>query len=247
MSLRIQKVLSRVGIASRRNIERMIQEKRIEVNGEIIKKLGFLINIENDTVLIDKQQVLISEYYQQESIYYVINKPYGVISSTKDEHNRLCVIDLIKANKGFRIYSVGRLDYDAEGVLLLTNDGALANKLLHPSNSIKRVYSVKVKGFPCQYELNKIKKIFSLQYSKQHTLSVLIKKTTKKNTWFKVVLYRGQNKQIKHMFWRIKHPVIKIIRVSFAGINVSGLSPGEYRFLTNLEILKLKKRVHIIS
>ncbi len=240
---RIQKVLSRAGVASRREVERMIRQGRITVNGKVILELGFALDAANDVVFIDEKPILAKLDEKPEMIYYLFNKPAGFVSTTKDEKDRPCVLDLIKSRQGMRIYPVGRLDYDAEGALLLTNDGELTNKLLQPKSHVKKTYMVKVKGTPLEGDLDKLRRGIYLAAGPTGPSEIKITGKAKINTWLQVILIKGQNNQIKEMFWRIKHPVGKIIRVNFAGISTEGLPVGKYRSLSKVELVHLKNCV----
>ena len=241
---RIQKVLSRAGVASRRKIERMIMHGRIKVNGALISELGFAIDAACDLVFIDEKLISVELNEKPEMVYFLLNKPHGYISTTKDECGRPCVLDLIKPQQGIRVYPVGRLDYDTEGALLLTNDGELTNKLLNPKSHIKKTYIVKVKGSPLEVELDKLRRGISLKNGPTGPSKIKIKGKAKINTWLQIILTKGQKNQIKEMFWRIKHPVAKIVRIDFAGISIDKLPVGKYRSLSRIELINLKKHAN---
>ena len=241
---RIQKILSRAGLASRREIEQMIIKRRIKVNNRIVSELGFALDPVCDIVFLDEKPVLLELDEKPEMVYYLLNKPSGFISTTKDEYKRPCVLDLIKIRKSTRIYPVGRLDYDAEGALLLTNDGQLTNKLLHPKNYIKKTYMVKVKGSPLEIDLDKLRRGIFLKNKATGPSKITVKGKAKINTWLQIILTKGQKNQIKEMFWRIKHPVAKIVRIDFAGISIDKLPVGKYRSLSRIELINLKKHAN---
>lgn len=235
---RIQKVLAHAGIASRREIERMIKEGRVRVNQKALKELGKEIDPSVDKVTIDGRSISFPE--KSKFVYILLNKPAGYVSTTSDEKDRPTVLDLVLGFTGERVYPVGRLDYDSEGALILTNDGELTNKLLNPKRHVPKVYNVKVKGTPTEESLNMLRKGIYLEDGPTGSSEIEIIGKAKVNTWLQVTLTKGKNRQIKRMFWRIEHPVMKIERISFAGIAIGKLPIGECRNLTKPEVDSLK-------
>lgn len=240
---RLHKALARAGVASRRQVEKMIEQGLIRVNNKRIQEQGVIVDTETDQVFVEGKRINIAMDELSERVYFLLNKPAGVLSSTRDTGDRKTVVDLIKGIGGTRIYPVGRLDYDAEGALLLTNDGELTNQLIHPKFHIEKVYEVKVKGTPTEEQINKLCRGIYLEDGPTGPCEIEFLKKAKVNTWVKVVLTQGKNRQIKRMFWRIEHPVQKIIRTHFAGISLGNLSPGEFRPLTKHELTALKLQV----
>jgi len=237
---RIQKILARAGVASRREIERMIMQGRVKLNGKILNELGVMIDGEKDIIFIDDKPILAELSTEPDYVYLLLNKPAGVVSTTKDEHDRSCVLDLVVGARKSRLYPVGRLDYDSEGALLLTNDGELTNALLHPSKHVQKIYMVKVKGVPAKDQLDKLRRGVYLEDGATGPCEIEVASKAKVNTWLKVTLTKGKNRQIKRMFWRIDHPVAKLVRTHFAGISIDGLPVGKHRSLTKKEIASLK-------
>lgn len=233
---RLQKILSQAGIASRREAEKMIKEGRVSVNGKIITQLGFKADSAKDHIKVDGKRV---DKFEPK-ITIILNKPKGYISTVKDPTGRPTVMDLVKRVKG-RIYPVGRLDFDAEGILFLTNDGDLAFKLSHPRFSIPRIYMVKVSGLPKEKDLLRLKKGVTLEDGKAKAISCEIIRVSDKNTWVKMVVTEGRNHLVKRMFRAIGHSVLKLKRVQFGPIKLGNLPPGEFRFLTDEEIKRLKE------
>ena len=174
--------------------------------------------------------------------YILLFKPKGVISSVKDPEGRPVVTDLVKPAIKARLYPVGRLDYDAEGVLILTNDGELTTKLIHPKFKVKKKYLVKVKGVPSAQTLKKIKLGVSLSDGVTAPASArFVRSTTlQKNSWIEITVTEGRNRLIKRICMAIGHPVAKLKRVEFAGLNLKGLNGGEFRELTEKEVAWLK-------
>lgn len=237
---RIHKSLAKAGLASRRAVERMIREGRVRLNNKLLTELGTVVDTEKDVVYVDGKMIAINEDLAEERVYFLLNKPANVISTAKDDRDRQTVTHLIRGVGASRIYPVGRLDYDAEGALILTNDGDLTHKLLHPKKKIPKVYMVKVKGTPKEEDLNLLRRGIYLEDGPTGPSQITVVRKAKINTWVEVILTEGKNRQIKRMFWRIKNPVQKLIRTSFAGIGVEGMRPGEFRNLTKRELTYLR-------
>ena len=230
---RLQKYLSSCGVASRRKSEELILKGHVRVNDEIVSELGFKIN-EKDKVYVD--DVLIR---RAEKLYFLLYKPEKVICSVKDEKGRTTVIDLINTTE--KIFPVGRLDYDTSGLLLLTNDGELSNKLTHPSGHVNKTYAVKVDGIVSIEEARTLERGVLIDGVKTKKARVKIEKTDKKNnkTYLEITITEGRNHQVKKMIELINHKVLKLKRVSYAFLNLSGLSIGEYRTLSIKEVRQL--------
>ena len=239
---RIHKCLARAGVASRRAVEKMICEGRVRLNNKPLTELGTIIDTEKDVVHVNGQKISICDDLSSERVYFLLNKPTNVLSSVRDDRDRMTVTKLIKGIGDTRIYPVGRLDYDAEGALLLTNDGELTHNLLHPKKGVKKTYMVKVKGEPDEASLDKLRRGIYLEDGPTGSCEIHVIKKAKMNTWVEVILTQGKNRQIKRMFWRIKHPVMKLIRTDFAGLGIKGLNPGEFRNLTKRELALLKEK-----
>jgi pseudouridine synthase len=232
---RIQKILAKAGIASRREAERMLIEGRVMVNGKVVDQLGFKADPLKDHIKVDGRRLTAFE----PKVTLLLNKPRGYLSTVKDPKGRPTVMDLIKKVK-WRIYPVGRLDFDAEGILLLSNDGDLTHILSHPRFMIPRTYFVKVEGVPDERELNRLKKGVKLEDGKAKAASVSILRQREKNCWVQVVVTEGRNRLVKRMFSAVGHPVLKLKRVGFGPIRLDDLSVGQFRYLTPEEIEKLK-------
>ncbi len=230
---RLQKYLSSCGIASRRKSEELILKGHVRVNDEIINELGFKIN-EKDKVYVD--DILIT---RASKLYYLLYKPEKIICSVSDDKGRTTVVDLIDTNE--KIFPVGRLDYDTSGIILLTNDGELANKLTHPSHNVVKTYSVKAEGIVTNEEIKKLEKGIILDGMKTKKAHAKIIKIDKKNnkTYVELSITEGRNHQVKNMFEAINHKVLRLKRISYAFLNLSGLSTGEYRTLSIKEVRQL--------
>ena len=232
---RVQKVISNLGYASRRVAEKLISEKRVLINDKIAilgdkVKTSDIIKI--DGVVLDKQK-------SNDKVYYLLNKPRGVVSTVHDPEGRMTVVDLIETDK--RIYPIGRLDYDTTGVLILTNDGELTNILLHPKNEIDKVYLAKIKGIINGSDIYKLKKGVKIDNRLTSPARVKLKSFNKANntSLVEVTIHEGRNHQVKKMFQSLGYDVVKLSRIRFSFLDVKDLKSGEYRTLTIKEVKKL--------
>ena len=235
---RINKVIANSGFVSRRKAEDLIREGKVLVNG-IVATIGQKVNYQ-DIITIDGKNI---NYSKGNYEYYLLNKPRGVITTSHDEKGRKSVVDLIETDK--RIYPIGRLDYDTTGVLLLTNDGDLTNRLTHPKNMIPKKYLAKLKGVITIGDLQKIRngvKIDDFMTSKAQARIKKIDKN-KATSLVELTIHEGHNHQVKKMFESVGYEVIKLTRLSFAGISVGNLKSGEYRKLTTKEVSRLYNSV----
>ena len=228
---RLQKVIANSGFTSRRKAEELIKEGKVKVNGKVIKELGTKVSYD-DSIIIDG--VLLKKEENKE--YYLLNKPRGFISSVSDDKNRKTVVDLIETET--RIYPIGRLDYDTTGVLLLTNDGELANKLMHPASKIDKVYIAKVEGILTGYDVKRLRNGVVINGYKTSKCRVKLKSIDKnKNTCLvEIIIHEGKNHQVKKMIEAVGKKVLKLRRERYAFFDLKGLKVGEYRKLSNKEI-----------
>lgn len=237
---RLQKTLARAGVASRRAAEQLIIAGRVRVNDAVIKALGTKVNPEKDEVRVDGRRVQVTSPQAQEKVYFLLNKPPAVLTTTKDDRGRRTVMDLVVGASLARIYPVGRLDYDAEGALLLTNDGELANLLTHPRYHVPKTYMAKVKGVPAEDKLDKLRRGIYLEDGATKPAHIEVVQKAKVNTWVEITVTEGRNRLIKRMFWRIQHPVLKLVRTRFGSLTTDGLRPGDYRSLSSKELVELR-------
>lgn len=207
----------------------------MSVNRSVITELGAKADPEKDLIQIDGKNISLSK---GPPTYIVLNKPKGFISALNDPLGRPLVVDLVKTKA--RIFPVGRLDYDAEGVLLLTNDGEFSNRLIHPKFAVPKTYLVKVRDVPTQAQLDKLEKGVYLEDGRTLPARARLVRTTKENSWIELTVTEGRNRLVKRMCMAIGHPVSKLKRVEFAGIKLGNLKPGEYRALTAREVERLK-------
>lgn len=231
---RLQKIIAASGVTSRRKAEELIVSGKVRVNGNVVKELGTKVTgndiIEVDGVIIPKDNA---------KVYYLLNKPRGVITSVSDDKGRKTVIDYINTEK--RIYPVGRLDYDTTGLVILTNDGDLANVLMHPSNNIEKTYIAKIEGLLNKDDIERLKNGVLVDNRKVNILRFKIKdKNFEKNTsLIEITIVEGRNHIVKRLFEEIKHPVIRLTRVGIAFLSTENLKSGEYRELSIKEVKKL--------
>ncbi len=231
MEMRLHKYLAQAGVSSRRAGEKLIQDGRVKVNGHIVTKLGAKVDSATDTVAVDNKKVIL----ERGKVYVALNKPPGYITALKDPQGRKKVTDLIK-NVKERIYPVGRLDYDTEGLLLLTNDGDLTYRITHPKHEISKVYVAEVRGLPTEQELSELKKGIFLQDGITAPAEAVIIKQFKNNTLIEITIFEGRNRQVRRMMEAINHPVVHLKRIRIGCISLGNLEVGKYRFLTSNEI-----------
>lgn len=235
MQARLQKLISQAGVASRRKAEELILAGRVRVNGKVVRELGSKADPSKDSIQVDGLRI----EPEQPKIAILLNKPDGYITSLKDPEGRPTVTKLVD-DIPVRLYPVGRLDYHTEGLLILTNDGELAQSIEHPSGEIEKVYIAKVKGIPTPAELGRMRKGMTLEGRK--LLPVKIQELeSQKNPWFEITLREGKQNQIRKMFEAIGHSVIRLKRVAIGPLRDDRLQPGEYRFLTPREVKFFKK------
>ena len=232
---RVQKVISNLGYASRREAEKLIKEGRVYIN-DIKAEIGNQVK-SSDIIKIDG--VVLDKNKSNDKVYYLLNKPRGVVSTVHDPNGRKTVIDLIEDER--RIYPIGRLDYDTTGVLLLTNDGELTNKLLHPKNQIDKVYLAKIKGKISGSDIFKLKNGVMIDSFKTSPARVKLKSFNKKNntSLVEITIHEGKNHQVKNMFKVLGYDVLKLSRIKFAFLDCNNLKSGEYRLLSVKEVKKL--------
>ena len=233
---RIQKILARAGVASRREAERMMLEGRVTVNGRVVDQLGFKADPLKDHIKVDGKRL----FRPEPKVTLLLNKPKGYLSTVKDPAGRPTVMDLLKGIR-WRVYPLGRLDFDAEGLLLLTNDGDLAYHLSHPKFSIPRTYWAKVEGVPDKKELMRLKRGVMLEDGEARVVSTHILRQMEKHSWAEAVVTEGRNHLVKRMFSAIGHPVLKLKRVGFGPVRLGNLAVGQLRSLTDEEMEKLKQ------
>lgn len=231
--IRLNKYIADCGIASRRKAEEFINEGRVTVNDEVITDLAFKVDLEKDKVELDGELLKPSSH-----VYFLLNKPKGIISSTIDEKKRMTVIDLIKTKE--KIYPVGRLDFNTTGVLLLTNDGEFKNFLTHPKNNIARVYEVKLEKPLTDEDRNKLLKGIYIDNKRGKFAVINFPKIRDKKS-VEVTAMEGRNHFVKDMFRALGYNVIQLNRKSFGGLTAD-IPVGKYRVLTQSEVENLRTK-----
>ena len=240
---RLQKIIARAGIASRRHAEDLIAEGHVEVNGVLVTEPGTKADPSSDHIKVDGKKIRLNT----RRIVLMLNKPRGYMTTCRDPEGRLTVMDLVNDVKE-RVTPVGRLDYETEGLLLLTNDGDLANGLMHPKNEVQKVYWAKVKGHVAPEILRKIAQGgISLPTGKTPPCQIRLLNKTDQNAWVEIILHEGKKREVRRMMRRVGHPVVKLKRVAYAFLKLRNVSLGKYRHLTSYEIEKLEYLVGIRS
>lgn len=229
MEERLQKVLARAGVAARRKSEELIRQGRVTVNGQVVTGLGTKINPATDEVRVDGERVRLDTVRQRTFALY---KPRGVVATVSDEFDRQTVLDFLPPARTMRLFPVGRLDVDSEGLILLTNDGQLANRLTHPRYEHEKEYRASVFGVPSDEDLERLRTGVHLEEGKTLPAKITVERIEGGNTWLRVVLREGKKRQIRRMFEIIGHPVRRLIRVRVGPIELGDLKPGEWRELT---------------
>ncbi|MBX3289369.1 MAG: rRNA pseudouridine synthase [Acidobacteria bacterium] len=236
MQERLQKLISMAGIASRRAAEEMIRAGDVSVNGKVVTELGTKADPEKDHIKV-RGKLINAKLKQRENVYILLNKPKGYLSSVSDPEGRKLVTDLVKGHG--KLHPVGRLDYNTEGLIILTNDGEFTNHVAG-SKKLPKVYSVKVKGLPTPVAIRKLTRGVTLDDGfKTAPAEIKTLKPTDKNGWYEVTLYEGHNQQIRKMFDAIGHSVVKLKRIRIGRIDDAGLKTGGHRKLSPDEVRSL--------
>jgi 23S rRNA pseudouridine2605 synthase len=240
MTERLQKLIAAAGIASRRHAEELISSGQVTVNGKVITELGTKADAERDHIKV-RGKLINPALEKREEIYVLLNKPRGYLSSVSDPDKRPLVTDLLPGSLG-RLYPVGRLDFNTEGLLLLTNDGEFTNFVTAARNRVEKVYEAKVKGLPPEPALERIRRGVVLDDGVKTAPAKITKVyETGSNAWFEIILHQGRNQQIRRMFDLIGHSVVKLRRSRIGFLRDADLRPGEWRMLTPHEVRRLMK------
>ncbi|MEF9958495.1 MAG: pseudouridine synthase [Niameybacter sp.] len=232
--MRLQKYLAQCGVGSRRKCEQYIEEGKVKVNGQVVTEQGMQVE-DDDEVLFENQPVKM----QEQLVYYLLNKPTGYITSVSDEKDRPTVLDLVK-NIPYRIFPVGRLDYNTTGLLLLTNDGALTYALTHPKHHVDKTYVVKVKGDVRNATLQKLQQGVVIDGYLTAPAKVKIMRQNGATTTFSLTIHEGRNRQVRKMCAAVGYDVLRLTRVSMGDLTLGDLEVGQYRPLSREEINYLK-------
>ncbi|HZU04854.1 MAG TPA: pseudouridine synthase [Chloroflexota bacterium] len=243
MEQRLQKVLAHAGVASRRAAERLVVEGRVAVNGAVVRTLGTRVDPERDVLTVDGRPVRVDV----RPVYVLLHKPRGVVSTARDERGRPTVLDLVRVEQ--RVYPVGRLDADSEGLLLLTNDGELAYRLTHPRHAVPKEYHVLVRGQVSERALARLRAGVRLPEAQRLDMAlraradaVAVLGREKTGTWLCLVLHQGWKRQIRRMLAAVGYPVERLIRVRIGGLTLGNLPVGHWRVLSPAEVARALER-----
>lgn len=231
--MRIQKFMAQCGVASRRKSEELILQGLVRINGEIVTEPGFSVDPEKDEIIVSGKKIT-----EASKIYVMVNKPKGALSTSEDTHGRQRVLDLVPIQE--RLYTVGRLDMETEGLLLLTNDGDLTFYLTHPKHEFEKTYVGLVKGCPDRISLDQFRQ--GMDIEDYHTAPAAIKiiKENRDTSLLEMRIHEGKKRQIRKMCAAMGHPVIELKRTAIGNLTLGNLKPGEWRYLKKDEILYLK-------
>ena len=240
MSERLQKLIAAAGIASRRHAEELITSGEVTVNGKVVTELGTKADPQQDHIKV-RGKLINPVLQKREKVYVLLNKPKGYLSSVSDPDHRPLVTELLPASLG-KLHPVGRLDFNPEGLLLLTNDGDFTNYVTAARNRVEKVYEAKVKGLPPDAALGRIRRGVTLDDGVKTAPAKITKVyETANNAWFEIILHQGRNQQIRRMFDLIGHSVVKLRRARIGFLQDDRLRPGEWRLLTPYEIRRLMR------
>ncbi|MBW2700606.1 MAG: rRNA pseudouridine synthase [Deltaproteobacteria bacterium] len=237
---RLQKLIAAAGLASRREAERLIMAGRVQINGKVVKVLGSKADLDHDDVRVDGQVL----ERPSVGIYLALHKPTGVVSAVQDHRGRKTVMDLLGdfgSRRGSkRVFHVGRLDYNSEGLLLLTNDGDLARDLMHPSSQVPRTYHVRVQGEPQPKLLLRLIEGVRLEDGMARVLDAQIIKRNPRSTWIELSVAEGRNRLVRRLMEAVGHSVLRLVRRSYGGVDLGGLRVGAVRHLDIEEVERLR-------
>lgn len=235
MEVRLQKFLADAGIASRRKAEELILAGKVSVNDKVVTELGVKVDDKKDKVTFEGKDLSV----ETKTVYIMLNKPTGYVTTVKDQFNRPAVVDLLKGVNE-RVFPVGRLDYDTSGLLLLTNDGDLTFKLTHPKHSVSKTYVAKIFGVPTPTELSMFRRGLVIEGKKTEPAKISILEKEGKMCIVEITITEGRNRQVRKMCESIKHPVSTLKRVAVGDITMGDLAVGKFRNLTAKEVKYLK-------
>ncbi|MBV7274846.1 rRNA pseudouridine synthase [Clostridiaceae bacterium UIB06] len=234
MKERLQKYMAKCGVASRRKCEEIILQGRVKVNDKVVNELGCKVDGESDKITVDNKGIK----PEGNKVYIALNKPEGYVSTVKDEKGRKTIIDLVQVKE--RVYPIGRLDYDTSGLILLTNDGEIYNKIIHPREEKKKTYIAVIKGIPLKEDIEKFRNGVDIDGYITAPAVFQVLRSSKECVEVKIIIHEGKNRQIRRMCEAIGHPVLTLKRIQIGTIKLGNLSKGKWRFLTEEEINYLK-------
>ena len=234
MEERIQKIIARAGVASRRRAEELIRTGEVRVNGRVVTELGTKADPMRDEIRVSGKRIVAD----LPRVYLLLHKPAGYVTTTHDPEGRPTVLDLIRGT-GERVYPVGRLDWETSGLLLLTNDGELTHYLTHPSSQVPRTYQAKVEGIPDPAALQKLTRGVLLDGRPTLPANVRLLRKGPKHAWIEITLTEGRHRQVRRMCEQVGHPVLKLHRAALGPLMLGSLLPGRFRYLHEKEIKRL--------
>lgn len=236
MTERLQKVMSEFGVASRRKCEEMIAAGKVKVNGRLITEQGCKVDVEKDIIEVDGKILKNLD----DKLYIILNKPVGYITSVKDQFGRPTVLDLLKG-LSIRVFPIGRLDYDTEGLIILTNDGDLTFRITHPKHNINKTYRAMVCGEISKYDIMNFSRGIAIDDYITAPAKLEIVKYSKEKSIIDITIHEGKNRQVRKMCSAVGHDVIRLKRIRIGEIGLGNLKIGEWRYLSDLEIKYLKE------
>jgi 23S rRNA pseudouridine2605 synthase len=234
MQERLQKILAHAGVSSRRHAEEMITAGRVTVNGIVVTELGSKADAATDRIAVDGKPLNRPE----KKLYFVLHKPAGYVTTMSDPQGRAIVTSLLK-NVRERVYPVGRLDYNTEGLLLVTNDGEWANRIAHPRHEVEKEYHVRVRGEITTDQLNLLAAGIKLEDGVTAPAKASRLSTSDNNSWFSLIIHEGRFRQVRRMCAEVGLTVVRLKRVRYGSVDLGTLKPGEYRLLTSQEVQQL--------
>ena len=241
MEQRLQKLIAAAGVASRRHAEELIAAGRVTVNGEVVKELGTKADPEKDHIKVNGK-LINPQLQSREKVYVLLNKPKGYLTSVSDPEGRPLVTELLPPSLG-KLHPVGRLDFNTEGLLLLTNDGDFTNYVTAARNRVEKVYEVKVKGVPADSGIERLRRGITLEDGTRTAPAKITKlNETKTNAWYEVLLHQGRNQQVRRMFELIGHSVLKLRRTRIGFLRDENLKIGYWRLLSPGEVARMMKK-----
>lgn len=235
--LRLQKYLAHCGVASRRKAEEYIRNGKVKVNGKVVTEMGTTVTLKDRVEFNGK---LVKP--EKKKVYILLHKPRGYVTTVHDPEGRDTVLDLI-SGVDERVYPVGRLDYDTSGLLLLTNDGELAHKMMHPSHEIMKVYIATVKGHPSSDAVGRLEKGIRIENFTTAPALVKVLENYEEKTKIEITIHEGRNRQVRKMFEAIGHPVIRLKRIAYGTLLLGDLRPGQWRYLTENESKLMEEKM----
>lgn len=234
MEERLQKILARAGVASRRQAEELIRQGKVAIDGRVVTDMGIRIDATAHKITVNGVQISSPE----QQVYFLLNKPAGYVTTVRDPQGRPTVIDLFQ-DIHQRLFPVGRLDLDTEGALLMTNDGDLANRILHPRHEVTKTYIVEVSGSPSQKEISRLEKGIMVEGKKTWPALIKFISAQKKSSKFQITIHEGRKRQIKKMFEAIGFPVLHLKRIAYGKLQLGNLKTGQYRALSEKDLRQI--------